>query len=295
MPTRTLSFEAIGTRWSISVTDDLTDDAWRQLNHAIRDRIEHFDRTYSRFRNDSLVTRIANHAGTYDLPNDTAPLLDFYHRLYTATDGLMTPLIGNALSDAGYDAQYSLHQTGPLHQPFAWPDVLSHTGSTLMAKQPVLLDFGGAGKGYLVDIISELISATQIGTYTIDAGGDILHRTLDGTPVTIGLENPIDHTEAIGTVELHNASLCASSGSRRRWGGYHHILNPRTLQSPTDVIATWVVASDTITADGLATALFFVEPHSLHEFAFDYAILRHDMSMKHSKNMPIRLFGEEDR
>jgi thiamine biosynthesis lipoprotein len=293
MPAQTVAFEAIGTHWSVHIDDTLTDDEWQRLKYAITNRIEQFDRTYSRFRHDSLVSRIASTTGTYDLPDDAAPMLDFYRTLYLASSGLVTPLIGRTLSDAGYDAEYSLQQLAPLKSPPSWEESLVYTDSTLTVTQPVLLDFGAAGKGYLVDLIGTLIESMNIRNYTIDASGDILHRCDGSASLIVGLENPVDTSEAIGTIELHNASLCASSGSRRKWGSYHHIINPTTLTSPTEVLATWVLAPSTMIADGLATALFFVAPNALPEFVFDYAILKHDMSIEYSKWMPLTLFGDD--
>lgn len=288
----TLSLEAIGTRWTIDVQDTLDESAWQTLVAAITSRISDFDTTYSRFRSDSLVTQMAERAGEYTLPSDALPLLDFYHRLYEITDGLLTPLIGDTLSDAGYDATYSLRRKDTLRTSPAWNETLEYTAETITVKKPALLDFGAAGKGYLIDIVGQLLASAGITEYVINAGGDILHRTARQEVATIALENPLDSSEAIGTVQLGNASLCASSGSRRTWGAYHHILNPATLESPTDVIATWVVARAAMHADGLATALFFVAPRALRDFSFDYAILKHDMSLEYSNSMPISFFGE---
>ena len=86
-------FDAIGTRWSI--------DTGRPVEAALREiierRIEGFDRTYSRFRDDSLVAKIAEKSGEYDFPADVEKLIRFYRELYDATDGAVSPLVGNAL------------------------------------------------------------------------------------------------------------------------------------------------------------------------------------------------------
>jgi thiamine biosynthesis lipoprotein len=62
MKQRQISFEAIGTRWELSVQDNVAEDAWHGLLKLIHQRITTFDKTYSRFRSDSLVTRMANEA-----------------------------------------------------------------------------------------------------------------------------------------------------------------------------------------------------------------------------------------
>jgi thiamine biosynthesis lipoprotein len=268
-------FEAIGTRWTITATGRVD---WP----AIHARIDEFDRCYSRFRGDSLVARMARRAGRYDLPPDGYRLLQFYEQLYRATDGLVTPLIGQTMVNAGYDAEYSFKSKAPATPP-AWDKVISYDQDSITLAQPALLDFGAAGKGYLVDILAALLGD---GDFTIDAGGDIRHS---GKPITVGLENPRDASEAIGIVKLANQSLCASSGNRRAWGGYHHIINPETVESPRDILATWVLADDCLTADGLATALFFVPAAKLQKFTFGYAVLRDDMSLEQA-NMNANIF-----
>jgi len=96
-------------------------------------------------------------------------------------------------------------------------------------KKPEALDFGAGGKGYLVDIVSDLIKEYGGREFCIDAGGDIRYES--SKPLRVGLENPNDMNQAIGVATIANTSLCASSGSRRKWGNFHHIINPHTLKS----------------------------------------------------------------
>ncbi len=287
------AFQAIGTQWSITAQTDISATSWNQFQRRMHDRIEVFDKTYSRFRKDSLVTAMSKKAGVYELPKDGQKILEFYETMYQATNGLITPLIGQVVADVGYDAQYSFKYKRPV-RPEAWHRVINYSGNRLVLKKPALLDFGAAGKGYLVDIVGQLCNAAGIKTFTINAGGDILHRDQTNTLLEIGLENPIDTSEVIGITRLTNKSLCASAGSRRAWGRYHHIINPYSLRSPLDILATWVMASDTMTADGIATALFFTDAHHLAKtFSFSYGILRSNMSLEYSDNFPVSVYEAE--
>ena len=68
---------------------------------------------------------MARAAGQYHLPDDAKPMFDLYYKLYAATDGKCTPLIGQVLVDAGYDANYSLqvgtfHASGVGSGPYIW-------------------------------------------------------------------------------------------------------------------------------------------------------------------------------
>jgi thiamine biosynthesis lipoprotein len=286
-PSITLAFEAIGTLWRIKYTGEESEAL--AMSDAISQRILTFDTHYSRFRSDSLVTQLSKHLATTQMPDDFAPLIQFYRKLYDVTDGLVTPLIGLALSDAGYDTHYSFQPRSIRPTP-AWDDALTYKNNQLSVRQSVMLDFGAAGKGYLVDILANILQERGIYEYTIDAGGDIAHHGTD--PNYVGLEDPTNTTMVIGITELTNRSICGSAGNRRRWEGYTHILNPLTRQSPTDITAIWVIADTTMLADGLATALSFVEPVALSQFHFEYLLIYPDGRRQASPGFPVRYFDE---
>ena len=281
---RSFSFEAIGTRWQIIYANNLASEA--NIEKKVKQRTEEFDKNYSRFRNDSLVSEWAKKAGEYKLPDDAGRLLYFYKKLYDATNGLVTPLIGKTMEQSGYDKDYSLISK-KLTAPVAWEEAIEIKPNTIIVKLPVLLDFGAAGKGYLVDIIAHLLYTNDIDQFCIDAGGDMIIRDL---PQKIGLEDPYDDTRILGTVEITNGALCASAGNRRKWKGYHHIINPKTLQPVDNVKATWVKAENAVLADGIATSLFFVSPEILSRtFNFEYAMIEGD-DMKISNGFNAELF-----
>jgi thiamine biosynthesis lipoprotein len=196
------------------------------------------------------------------------------------------------MTDAGYDARYSLQKKNLLAPP-RWEDILTYDEHSITLLQPALLDFGAAGKGYLVDIIGDLLAAAGHQSYLINAGGDMLRRSTGQAALHVGLENPFDTSEAIGIAALGNQSLCASAGSKRQWAGLHHIIDPISLTSPEAVVATWVMADSTMLADGLASALFFTDPEALRlSFDFRYALLDADGGLRYGTDFPITLFEE---
>jgi thiamine biosynthesis lipoprotein len=284
----TLSFEAIGCAWTIDLPESLARARLAQLRAAVLDRIGEFDLAYSRFRSDSLVARMSRRAGTYELPPDAAPLMEHYRALYQLTGGRVTPLVGSLMAEAGYDASYSL-EPRELHAPPAWDAVLSYEPPSLTLSRPALLDFGAAGKGYIVDLVGQLLEAEGVRAFTIDASGDILHR---GPNLRVGLEHPLDPTRAIGVVEVANASICGSATNRRKWGSMHHIMDPITVGPVRNISATWAIADTALVADGLATALFFVPPEALSgTFQFEYVIMYTDGSVRWSDSLPGEVFA----
>lgn len=281
-------FDAIGTSWTIDIFDPITAEQSAGILEAIQKRIDVFDKNYSRFRPDSLVTTMSQKVGEYPLPDDAFPMLSLYHDLYIRTNGIFTPLIGTMIADAGYDAAYTLTQTKQLETPPTWDEALQYVHPTLTIKQPVIIDVGAAGKGYLIDIIGVLLTASGIAHYTIDAGGDMLHT--GATPIRVGLENPDNTDEVIGVYTLTEGSICGSSGNRRAWGNFTHLFNPHTKASPTDIIAVWVAASTALVADALATCLFFVPASSFTGYTFEYLLVKNDHSIERSAHFSDEIF-----
>src|SRR6188768_439775 len=277
-PTRvpSLRFSAIGTEWQLDTALPISADLEVRL-HA---RIDDFDRTYSRFRADSLVSAVAEAAGSYRFPDDACRLFDLYDGLFDSTHGAVTPLVGRALEQLGYDARYSLARRGPGMPAPDWGDEVSCDGCTLTTRSPVLIDVGAAGKGYLVDLVGELLHEGGIHTYVIEA-------------TAVALEHPFDPSMAIGEVTLADRSICASGSNRRVWGeGLHHILDGRTGEPTRDVIATWAIADTALLADGLATALFFADPADLAEtFEFEWVRVFSTGTAERSAELPGRLFS----
>ena len=217
------SFEAIGTHWQIDIYEERAQKIERAaLFKAIKGRIEEFDRTYSRFRDDSLVSALAHTAGVYTLPYDAKPLMDLYLSLYRATGGAFTPLIGDTLQEAGYDAQYSL-SLGTLHAPRAWDEALEYNFPNLRITKPAMLDFGAAGKGYCIDLIGALLQTRGVSKFTIDAGGDLLHYGT-ANPLRMGLEHPNNPQQVIGIHTMEEGSICCSAGNTRAWQGFPQII-----------------------------------------------------------------------
>ena len=287
------TFDAIGTQWTIEIFQELSATRRTKIVTSTTDRIAAFDANYSRFRSDSLVARMAQKAGTYTLPSDARAMLDLYKKLYDITEGKVTPLIGDLLEDAGYDAQYSLQPKAIRGVP-KWNEILEYDFPKLTVRRPTMLDFGAAGKGYLVDIIGELLHTQKVYAFSINAGGDILVSQPPTGTLPIALEHPADASMAIGIAKLSHGSLCGSSGNRRAWADYHHIMDPDKQASPMHIHALWVYAETAILADAISTCLFFASPELIARyFDFEYAIVKTDNSLVVSPKFPATFFGKD--
>lgn len=256
-------FEAIGTQWQIETTKPLSTLARSTVSTVIED----YDRGFSRFRADSAV-RLASEPGQYLLPGPAAELEPLYRSLYQLTDGAMTPLLAESLEYLGYGPGYSLRPGEGFRSAPLWSEAIDWQGTSLRTKLPVVLDVGGAGKGQLVDLIGAELALLGVSGSVIDASGDL--RVRDMPAERVALEHPYAPGQAIGVVEVADGALCGSASNRRVWGdGLHHVLNGATGRPVQTVVASWVLAESAMLADGLATALFFVDHERLAaEFEF---------------------------
>jgi thiamine biosynthesis lipoprotein len=286
----------MGTTWKISIWDDIENDALKNLEKEIFEMSDHFDKTYSRFIKTSLVWKIAEKAGIYEVPADFMSMLKPYFNLYEPSEKKLNPLIGFTISDLGYDEVYSLV---PKEEIRSTPDLRETVkiidDTHIETTEPVLFDFGALGKGYFVDRIAEVLKASGIVRFLVDGSGDIYYH--DGREedkkesIVAGLEHPEDATKVIGTLDIKGGAFCASGINRRKWYKYHHVIDPHANASIGEgIVATWVSTDNTALADALASCLFFVAPENLSAYRFEYVILNSIGQVKVSPGWKGELF-----
>ncbi|WP_018142980.1 FAD:protein FMN transferase [Alloscardovia criceti] len=265
---------AVGTGIIISSSRaEMSQQQIQALHSQLAAFIHDFEQYFSRFQADSLLSQMTQHREFSALfPPYAAQLFDIYDALYRATDGRFTPTVAEDLVRLGYGEDFGVEATSRATWGVdVWRDpqqpYLLHTS------RPVHLDFGAAGKGFLVDLLAQALIEHGWSDFTINAGGDIF--TTEG--LRVGLENPQNFEQAVGMITLQpGQALCASSPSRRHWTPaqaaheVHHIIDGLTGESTQDIAATWTCvdaqhagAYPTAWADALSTALFFCAPQAL--------------------------------
>ncbi|GAA2182563.1 FAD:protein FMN transferase [Brooklawnia cerclae] len=252
-------FHATGTRWRIDTARPL--DAW--VADAVRDRIDSYEAAFSRFRPDSTVAAAARQAGTFMFPPEADPLFDVYRRLDELTGGAVNPLVGVSLAHLGYGAVPTLRPRPGARPAPVFGEVCHWDGRCLHTREPVNLDFGAAGKGQIADLVLQMLrdeSTVGHGPVVVDAGGDIVRDAgARRDAERVGLESPFEPGRVIGVFTLGSGAVCGSGVGRRAWAGRHHVLDARTGEPVTGIVATWAMASTALMADAAATALFFAD------------------------------------
>lgn len=92
---------ALGTGIIISSSVPIS----QRVQNRIRDFIEEYESVLSRFRADSLVSRMAcaEHGGEFEFPTWAQPLFAIYSEFYDATHGAFDACIGADLLALGYN------------------------------------------------------------------------------------------------------------------------------------------------------------------------------------------------
>jgi len=199
-------------------------------------RVEH---KYSRYRPDSIVSRINAAAGSgaaVEVDAETSQLLDFAAQL-------------NALSEGRFDITSGVlrrawdFRSARIPTPYAlaeavaqigWPRVQRTPETVVLPDAGMEIDFGGFGKEYAADRAAALLERDGATSGIVNLGGDlrVLGPRPDGSAWSIGIQHPRAPERAIASVRLARGAL-ATSGDYERFfevdgKRYCHILNPAT-------------------------------------------------------------------
>lgn len=127
------------------------------------------------------------------------------------------------------------------------------------------IDLGGIAKGHAVDRGIEVLRSRGVARAMVNAGGDT--RVIGdrfGQPWVIGIRHPDRSEEVVLRIPLVDAAFSTSGDYERYFdeGGvrYHHILDPKTGQSPHSVRSVTVIASTATRTDGLTKTVFILGP-----------------------------------
>lgn len=244
------AFHAMGTEIELLVD---AQDATEALSAAEAEFCR-LEAILSRFRADSELARL-NRAGRLDAGPDLVRVTELALAARDQTAGRFDPTVHDAVVAAGYDRTFeSIAPDGPEaeNEPRVCGGLVRVTRERIELEDGVRLDFGGIGKGYAAERAAEVLATA--GPCLVNAGGDIAVRA-GAWPVAV------QTGDSSLTLELTSGALATSGRDRRRWrrGGreLHHLIDPAT-GSPAagDLVRTTVVASDAVTAEVWAKALF---------------------------------------
>lgn len=276
---RRVEFRALGTHCSIQFRHR-DDRVALTFAAEVLAWLGAFEAKFSRFRQDSLTSRINAAAGREWVETDAEMerMLDLAEGVYNLSAGIldatMLPLLRvwdwkqvHTKLPAPDEVQAALALTG-------WSKVQRRKGAVFLPHAGMGLDFGGFGKEFAVDRLARMAMERGIKDALIDLGRDIY--ALGGNGVHpfwhVGLEEARQPGQCARGLALSDRAVSASGDYARCFihegRRYGHIIDPRTgWPVANGVRGCHVVAASCLEAGIYSTALCILGAHDGLRFA----------------------------
>ena len=260
--------DIMGTRISIELWDENPDHA-QQVMSEVMAEMRRIDNTLSTYKADSELTRLNQKAALAPVPVSAElwSLMKEAHRISVLTAGAFDITFasvgqfydyreGKSASDQQiFDSLQAIDYQSIVYDETDQTVFFRHDGTKI--------DLGGIAKGYAVDQGIDIIENAGLVSAIVTAGGDskILGNRGD-RPWIVGIRNPRSENNQDYSVmiPLEDVALSTSGdyerffmqGERR----VHHIINPQTGRSASEVRSVSVLAGKGIESDALSTSVF---------------------------------------
>jgi thiamine biosynthesis lipoprotein len=242
-------FEAMGTSCALFAVGADRDALWKGERWVRR-----IGARLTRFSPDSELARLNGAMGRWvDLSSEMVELLRESLRAFELSKGLVNVAVLPSMLAIGYTRPLSEGPTrarlcGALPLP-PLPDVLTVQATRARLAPGCGIDLGGVAKGWMADRLREGLGPNALA----NLGGDLcaIGAGPDGNGWPVGIAGV--------TVALRDQGAATSSVLRRRWQGFHHLIDPRTgLPAQTGLKEVSVVARSGLDAEVIAKAALLV-------------------------------------
>ena len=228
------------------------------------EEVRRIEAKYSRYRPESVLSRINAAAGSDPVPIDpeTAQLLAYADSCYRMSDGLFDATSGilRRAWDFKKPRVPTERELAPLRTRIGWPRVELTATTVRLPDAGMELDFGGFGKEYAVDRAVAVLLEQGVSAAMVNLAGDlaITGPQPGGAPWRVGVQHPRRAGTVVATVEVASGAL-ATSGDYERYvevdGVRHcHVLDPRSGQSARGFQSVTAIAPACLVA-GTATTI----------------------------------------
>jgi thiamine biosynthesis lipoprotein len=265
MPTIVHEFQAMGSDCEIRIDMERPEAAILEIAQAAEAEVRRIERRYSRYRDDSELSRINRAAavgGAVEVDAETEGLIAYAFACFEKSGGAFDVTSGLLRRAWNFSR-------GELPDAAVIAALLPHVGlAKLQCKKGRLafgaagmeLDFGGLGKEYAADRAAEVCVAMGARHGLVNLGGDLraIGPQACGRPWRVGIRHPRDPDRVFAQALLADGGL-ATSGDYERFievGGrrYCHILDPRTGWPSSGLSSVSVLAPTCLVAGSLATS-----------------------------------------
>lgn len=257
------TFFAMAAENEVQVHADDPALAEHAANAAIAE-VKRIEAKYSRYRDDSVVSRINAAAGKdpVEIDEETFNLLGFADACFRQSEGLFDASSGVLrrawnFREPRVPSQAQLDALLPL---VGWQQVELAERFVRLPRKGMELDFGGFGKEYAVDRAARVMTEGGVASAMVNLAGDlaILGPQPGGVPWRVGIKHPRHEDKLLASLPVSSGAI-ATSGDYERFieveGVRHcHVLDPRTGRSARGLQSVTVHANACLVA-GTATTI----------------------------------------
>ena len=255
-------FRAMAAENEVQVHATSADRAAECASCAIAE-VARIEAKYSRYRADSVVSRINAQAGgaPVSVDDETLQLLAYAAACHEQSDGLFDATSGVLRRAWHFDRGRvpSDEELAPLLALVDWKAVEIEGRKVRLTRPGMELDFGGFGKEYAVDRAARVLADCGADAALVSLAGDlcIVGAQPGGSPWRVGVVHPRKAGTAIASIPVRSGAI-ATSGDYERFvevdGVRHcHILDPRTGRSARGFQSVTVHAASCLVAGSATT------------------------------------------
>lgn len=157
------------------------------------------------------------------------------------------------------------------------------------------IDLGGIGKGYAVDRGIGILQSLGVRHAEVTAGGDTrIVGDRRGKPWIVGIRHPDDKTKIVTRIPLVDTAMSTSGDYERYFDEdgvrYHHIIDPHTGHSASQVRSATILGPTATETDGLSKTAFVLGAEKAVEIinrmpGFDAVLVKPDGVVVYSKGL----------
>jgi len=263
--------KALGTDVKITVFHPEAKRANRAMDAAL-DKIDHIEKLMSLYRPDSQLSllnrRGALHNPHPDLVTALTKSIELSRLTGGAFDVTVQPLWKLYSDHADSNTLPSRAEIKKVQKRMGWEHIRIETEIIYFDRPGMQVTLNGVAQGMAADFARQALEESGIRHALVDAG----EFNAIGSPMRreswhIAVQHPRQDGN-IAKIGLQGRCLSTSGDYGTKFSDdyrHHHLLDPRTGISPTELSAVSVSAPTALEADALSTALFVLGPEQAKE------------------------------
>ncbi len=229
----------------------------------------HVDVTMSPFKESSLLSKVNREAADHPvkISAELFSVIDQAQQIAKLTHGAFDI----SFSSVGYLYDYREHLKPDEEQIKKRLKLINYHSIILdkkhstvfFRKKGMRIDLGGIAKGYAIDLSIQALKDMGIKEALVTAGGDTFALGDNGGHYwKVGIKHPRTESKVVTVIPVANEAISTSGDYERFFmqdgKRIHHIINPETGKSASEVQSVTIIADRSILADALSTSVFIL-------------------------------------